>query len=543
MIGFKAVRSTPTPSDLNGPILSFSQDATSFTTCGVATFIGIATATFASGSAVNNPAVGLGTIAYQWYQVGEGALSDSSTISGTASTTLILTSPTSRSIFYLEATYVPNGTTAKAINQPLNSTTVTATVPPDITFLTQPSDVVTITNDPATFNVVAGTSDSSTVIFGYQWSLNGEEVADGDVTDTNTGIARTTTISGATTPTLTLTSTEVGIQTVNCTVSSSGLCNSPVGSNDAQVNVVSPIDATRALLNYEIVREDNTTLYDTGEQNLVDNSISFTSSTENPSRVITIYSQEKDIPVTFTLKGGAGLSFGSNLGGEGGVTTFEYTLKRNTEYLLKLSPSQDPFGGKGGGGGAAFLYEKAVLLAVCGGGGGASSGGNGGNGGGLGVAGQSGFGRNSGSGGELVENGTLPTSGSNSSGTTGGRTSACTPGDYFKNLGYAPCADIGEDIPWRSNNGDPIVGSAVLSRGFKSGGTPYRNNGGDSSILDGNTFVGGGGSGAIGGDATASSDSTGGGGSGYTNGAVTISTTSLGGNTSTESSVTISAAV
>ena len=82
MIGFKAVRGTPTPLDLNGPTLSFSQNVGSITTCGVATFIGIATATFASGSDVANPAVGFGTIVYQWYKNNE-AISDSSGVSGT----------------------------------------------------------------------------------------------------------------------------------------------------------------------------------------------------------------------------------------------------------------------------------------------------------------------------------------------------------------------------------------------------------------------------------------------------------------------------
>ena len=545
MIGFKAARATPTPLDLNGPILSFSQDVESVSTCGVATFIGIATASFASGSEVANPAVGFGTIRYQWYKNNE-AVSDSSGVSGTASTTLTITSPTDGDLYYVEARFEPgtvNGisSTGRANNEPLKSTVANVTRPEDISFLTQPSDVTTITNDPATFSVVAGPTNFT---FGYQWSLNGEAVEDGDVVDTNTGTARTTTVSGATTPTLTLTSTQVGIQTVLCTVSSSDACDSPLASNEAEMNVVSPTDATRALLEYEIVREDNTTLYDSGEQNVVDADLTFASSTDNPSRVIGIYSPEKDVPVTITLKGGAGATFGSNVGGEGGVSTFEYTLKRNVEYIVKLSPTQDPFGGKGGGGGGAFFYEKAVLLAACGGGGGASDGGVGGDGGGLGVAGQSGSGRNGGSGGALVANGTLPTVGNAPSGTTGGRTAACTPGDYFKTLGFPPCADIGEEIPWRRDNGDPTEGSAeTITRGFKAGGTPYRNNGGDSSIQDGNTFVGGGGSGAVGGNATTSSDSSGGGGSGYTNGAVTISTTSLGGNSETESSITIAAAV
>ena len=61
--------------------------------------------------------------------------------------------------------------------------------------------------------------------------------------------------------------------------------------------------------------------------------------------------------------------------------------ERNTEYVLRLGPTLEPFGGRGGGGGAAFFYEKGQLLAVVGGGGGAGNGNDGGNGGGIGLAG------------------------------------------------------------------------------------------------------------------------------------------------------------
>ena len=50
------------------------------------------------------------------------------------------------------------------------------------------------------------------------------------------------------------------------------------------------------------------------------------------------------------------------------------TLKKNTEYTVKLgiNPYQGggPRGGIHGGGGLAVIYEKARVLAVCGGGGG-----------------------------------------------------------------------------------------------------------------------------------------------------------------------------
>jgi hypothetical protein len=50
---------------------------------------------------------------------------------------------------------------------------------------------------------------------------------------------------------------------------------------------------------------------------------------------LVIYPPEKDIRVRITLAAGAGASRGSR-GGEGGLSVFEYTLKQNTEYTLKL---------------------------------------------------------------------------------------------------------------------------------------------------------------------------------------------------------------
>ena len=68
------------------------------------------------------------------------------------------------------------------------------------------------------------------------------------------------------------------------------------------------------------------------------------------------------------------------------------TLKKNTEYTVKLgiaySQGGGPRGGINGGGGLAVIYEKARAIAVCGGGGGAGTGGRGGDGGGCNVAGE-----------------------------------------------------------------------------------------------------------------------------------------------------------
>jgi hypothetical protein len=167
MIGFKAYRSTPTTLELDGPILSYTQQPTGITTDGSSvTLVGIATAL----------PVGTGSISYQWYESGYGAVSTSSTITGTATTALTLNELNfndSGREFYLEASYeasaygaspITAGTarsTGNAINAPLNSDTAQITVGPTIIILQQPvSSTVAINND-ATFNVLASIGSST----------------------------------------------------------------------------------------------------------------------------------------------------------------------------------------------------------------------------------------------------------------------------------------------------------------------------------------------------------------------------------------------
>lgn len=531
MIGFKVFSSTPTDYDLNGPILSYTVNPFGVPVCGVATFIGIATATF------TNSTVGLGTVVYQWYEVGKGALSDTSTVTGTATTTLTLTSLISpddnRRQFYQEVTYSPSGTTSRAQNQPLTSDIITLDRRPNIDILFNPVNATAVINDDRQFGVTAVPSDDTPDPITYQWLLNGNDVSDG-----TTGAF---TLSGTNSPILTITSSEVGLSTVQCRLSLVNACGSPKLSTGATFTVVSSDDANRSVVNYEITGDFNTTLYDFGEQNLADTVLTFEADPDNPSKTIVIYSEEKDLPVQITLRAGAGAAFDGNAGGEGGVTVFKKTLLRNVEYAIKLNPSQPPFAGSGGGGGGAFFYEKAVLLAACGGGGGASAGKKGGSGGGVGVGGEDGLGRNGGKGGALVPNGTLDNIGESVNGTQGGQTTACTIGSYYANIGLSPCSDIGTEVPFRNKDGFEVVGTKFINRGYKPNGATQRNNGGNSSTTDNSiaTLIGGGGSGVVGGDASTAPDSSGGGASGYTNGAITIVTTGLGGNTSTLASITI----
>jgi hypothetical protein len=329
------------------------------------------------------------------------------------------------------------------------------------------------------------------------------------------------TASGTRTPNLTIRTDTLGLNQVKCIISHPTACNSPIITRIANFSVVS----AREILNFESVN-DNGTFLGSGSVNLFNNPTTFSADPNNVARSLVIYPPEKDIRVRITLAAGAGGSRGSR-GGEGGLSVFEYTLKQNTEYTLKLGAATPPTGGANGGGGAAYLYEKARLIAVCGGGGGSGTSGRGGDGGGIGVGGEFGQGRNSGAGGRVVTTGNLPSgSGAFSSGSSGGQASGCTIGDHYRFIGFSPCQDVGQR-QWTGFGGNVTSQTAFIQRGYKAG-LGYRNNGGN-----GGGNEGGGGSGAYGGNAAVGDGSGGGGGSGYTDGSIILLSTRLGGNSST----------
>jgi hypothetical protein len=344
------------------------------------------------------------------------------------------------------------------------------------------------------------------------------------------------TASGTRTPNLTIRTDTVGLNQVRCIITHPTACNSPVITRSANFTGV----LAGEILNYESV-SDNGTFLGSGSLNLSNNPITFNAdpSTQYPS--VVIYPPEKDIRVRITLAGAAGATVSRRgIGGEGGLSVFEYTLKQNTEYTLKLgSVTGSIIGGANGGGGAAYLYEKARLIAVCGGGGGgrvsAIGAGGGGAGGGIGVGGENGKGTDGGVGGRVVTTGSLPTgSGTLPSGLRGGQVSGCTIGKYYAQAGFSPCQDVG-NTQWRDADGNVTSQTATIQRGYKAG-QGLRNTGGS---VRGASYGGGGGSGAYGGNAADRDTSGGGGGSGYTDGSVTVISTQLGGNSSTNAFVTI----
>ena len=502
--------------DLNGPVLSFTTQPVG-TSCsvasGIATFTGIATATFPPSQTERE--TNTGTVTYQWY-TGTTALTDGTTngitATGTATTTLTLSGLTSplpiNGQVFVQAGYDPNDLTPNAINEPLNSNNATLTVFPTISIDTQPQDSTVVEDIATTFSVDASTSDSSTGL-GYQWYLNGTALINGSL------------VKGANSPTLTITRPDPGLDRVYCAVSHPTAQPGIVTTTSAKLDVAS----ARTFIQWELIGDG--TRQEKGSRDLATaGAFSQRARINVNARIVQIFSPEKDIDVKVTLGGAAGSSRNGNRGGEGGISVFKMTLKKNVEYTVKLGINSNqgggPRGGTNGGGGLGLIYEKASVIAVCGGGGGAGTGGRGGDGGGCNVAGERG--QNGANGGAFIGVDALPVNGMTQAGRTGpndfdngssgsGRLSGCTIGKYWREQGKSPCEDVGTGIVYRSADGGTLsdttnTTTGGIVRGYKAG-QGFRNNGGAGS---GNG--GGGGAGARGGEGTGGNGG-GGGASGY----------------------------
>ncbi len=488
---------------------------------------GIATATFPDSQTEKN--TNTGEINYRWYEDGVGALSDSSNIVGSATTTINISGLSFNDNgrkFFLRADYTPSAygsigaakSTPNAYNEPLDFSTFTLGVAPSIVIVTQPEDSTVVQNIDTTFSVIANIQDGTNDSLSFDWQYDGQSLS-----GTFPNLVKSQVQINATNgrqSTLTIQNSLVELAKISCIISSVN-ASSPVSSNTANLDVSS----ARIFIKWE--KFGNATRTEQGERNLA-TSGPFTARAlaDNLHRTIQMWSPEKDIDVKITLGGAAGAARNNNRGGEGGISVFKMTLKQNTEYTVKLGVNSfqggGPRGGTNGGGGLAAIYEKARVLAVCGGGGGAGSNGRGGDGGGVNVTGENGG--NGGNGGAFIGVDTLPTDGLTQAGRNGvsdfdndnsgsGRISGCTIGKYWREQGKSPCEDVGTG-EFLTSNGATYSPTTGIERGYKVG-QGFRNNGGAGS-----SNGGGGGAGARGGQG--SSNGGGGGASGYYSSQVTL---------------------
>ena len=176
----------PTTLDLNGPELSFSTQPVGVATSvasGIATFIGIATATFPSNQTTRN--TNTGSIVYRWYR-NDIALSDGDNVTGSGTTTLTLSELTSpndnESTVFLRSDYVPSayesGLTPNAFNEPFDSNVGIVTIFPTISITSQPQNSEIVEDVDTSFSVTATTTDNTDSSLSYQWHLNDSPLSD-----------------------------------------------------------------------------------------------------------------------------------------------------------------------------------------------------------------------------------------------------------------------------------------------------------------------------------------------------------------------------
>lgn len=192
MIGFQFHNIIPTKAAINGPFLRFTGAGTTqpFSTsiCSgtTATFTGVATAFFPTQDPPLPNVTNVGIVTYRWYEVGVGALSDSATVTGTATTTLsilnVRTPQDSGRRFYLKADYIASSGESfagNAVNDPLDSEIATLNVLPNVVITSQPTSQLVGQNIAATFSVTASSTDATQGFLSYQWSLDGNDLTDG----------------------------------------------------------------------------------------------------------------------------------------------------------------------------------------------------------------------------------------------------------------------------------------------------------------------------------------------------------------------------
>lgn len=459
------------------------------------------------------PAGYAGTLSYQWYKVGTGA------ISGATGTTLTVTNvdDLNGSQYYCEVTFNPSGNSPNAINPSLQSNTVTLTVRPVITITQQPISKSSSTTTSATFSIAAEVSSGTNSQLTYRWKLNGTNLNNG----ANTISGGTFTASGVTTPNLTISGTTAGQYEISAAVSHPSTINSPLQSSEVNYTITAP----RNSINYEFVSEINAILATTGSVDFDNNNNKLVLNFDATRPLQILYAPEKDVRVRAEIFG----AIGGNSGGQGGYSLIEFVMQRNVEYVVTRDDA----------GKAIFIYRKGSLMAAVG------SGGNGGEsayraspflGGGVGLLGVYEPTRLTKLDGTVTSNNPLEV-------VTGGLTNSmatkvnqidngdgisvlgvaykCPIGSFYRNI--TPCSDITGNVQFRVRDGSIVTNTASIQRGYKASNP-------DEHLR--NTSGHGSGYGVIGGIySNSNGGSSSGGGSGFSDGSFTIIKRTVGGST------------
>ena len=173
-------------------------------TGGVIEITGIGTASWPTG--FSTYASNTGTIGYQWYKLNIAGVGEPLGIStrweGQTTDTLklkYLDNPSDNlNQYYVKTRVIPSAyaqpegstvtagtarSTGFAINETIDTDTVSITVLPELTLNTQPTNQAATINNTAEFNTSASVTDGTSIT--YQWYVDGNKVTDGTLTSTN----------------------------------------------------------------------------------------------------------------------------------------------------------------------------------------------------------------------------------------------------------------------------------------------------------------------------------------------------------------------
>ena len=421
-------RGIPTSLFLNGPKVGIITDPQNQeNVVGVATFTGIATATFPD----TNFALDGGSVAFKWYFDGSRILDttedsdsnaeivgfSSATGAGSSITISGLTINDSNKEIYFEAEYVPSAyseptgsavtagtakSTGNAFNEPVKSLTAEVIPLPSLEVVDDPDDV--ISPNIANFSVVARINPTTVQrTISYQWQLDGVDLVDG-----NELITRVSKVQPST---FTITGDNGSSQTV-----------------------------------------------DTSQTSVINNLIS--------GVTYTITTDGTVITKLFASGAGGGQSNGRSVsGGKGGSAEGTFTFVKDKTYKLRIGGAGanggaggfsgggnggGGFGRGGGGGGFTGLFEDSftignAIIIAAGGGGGANDPAVGGAGGGTTGGDGGNVGGRGGAGGTQSAGGAGGSGGTAGSALQGGPGSAGGGGGYYGGGGGTPhpgcCAD------------------------------------------------------------------------------------------------------
>jgi hypothetical protein len=147
-----------------------------------------------------------------------------------------------------------------------------------------------------------------------------------------TDLTDSSTVSGSSTPNLNISSSQVGVSTLQVKITNSIASNSPIYSNEVDFGVI-PL---RKLINIEKYDTTSSTAELSSHDLLNEGEFTILSQyNTSGTSLISLYASRVRYNIEMDIYGGAGANSGSYTGGQGGYSRIRFTMKKNEEYTLQ----------------------------------------------------------------------------------------------------------------------------------------------------------------------------------------------------------------